>query len=100
SPARGGGGGVRGASLRGASSPIMSVSAAAAASAEKGAEKVEKGNDDAIEQQATDACAGASEDSNASRAPSATDMVSAVMPAMQLGAIKPARTPARHSPAE
>ncbi|KAJ1631648.1 hypothetical protein T492DRAFT_839001 [Pavlovales sp. CCMP2436] len=49
-----------------------------------GARRV-RAQDDAIEQQATDAFAGASEDSNASRAPSAADMVSAVMPAMRLG---------------
>jgi hypothetical protein len=56
-----------------------------------------RAQDNAIEQQATDGGAGASEDSIASRVLSAADMVRAIMPAMRLGAIEPARTPARHS---
>ncbi|KAJ1640854.1 hypothetical protein T492DRAFT_854439 [Pavlovales sp. CCMP2436] len=78
------------------SEPALPIAPPRYALAAYGARRV-RAQDDAIEQQATDACAGASEDSNASRAPSAADMVSAVMPAMRLGAIEPARTPARHS---
>ncbi|KAJ1632886.1 hypothetical protein T492DRAFT_1143161 [Pavlovales sp. CCMP2436] len=78
------------------SEPALPIAPPRYALAAYGARRV-RAQDDAIEQQATDACAGASEDSNASRAPSAADMVSAVVPAMRLGAIEPARTPARHS---
>jgi len=55
------------------SEPALPIAPPRYALAAYGARRV-RAQDDAIEQQATDACAGASEDSNASRAPSAADM--------------------------